>query len=95
MAYSLFCLKKSSSCRLWLTGEVRDLIARRFNVEYSQRQVTRILRELGMHYYKPYPEDSRRPENAEEVLQERLDEALRKVEGKGDVVLGLREAQNH
>ena len=73
----------------WLIGEVRDLIARRFNVEYSQRQVTRILRELGMHYYKPYPEDSRRPENAEEVLQERLDEALRKVEGKGDVVLGF------
>ena len=41
----------------WLTGEVRDLIARRFNVQYSLRQVARILRSLGMHISKPYPED--------------------------------------
>lgn len=71
----------------WLTGEVRDLIARRFNVQYSMRQVARILRSLGMHYSKPYPEDYRRPENAEKVLRERLNEALKKAEG--DVVLGF------
>ena len=73
----------------WLIGEVRDHIARRYNVRYSQRQVTRILKELGMHYSKPYPEDSRRPENAEDVLRERLDEALKKVEDGEDVVLGF------
>lgn len=73
----------------WLTGEVRDLIARKFNVQYSQRQVARMLRGLGMHYSKPYPEDYRRPEDAEEVLQERLNEALKRGEGKGDVVLGF------
>jgi putative transposase len=53
----------------WLTGEVRDLIARKFNVQYSQRQVARILRGLGMHYSKPYPEDYRRPEDAEEACR--------------------------
>ena len=73
----------------WLTGEVRDLIARRFNVQYSLRQVARILRSLGMHYSKPYREDYRRPEDAEEMLQGRLDEALKKTEGEGDVVLGF------
>lgn len=63
----------------WLTGEVRDLIARRFSVQYSMRQVARILRSLGMHYSKPYPKDIRRPEDAEEVLRERLDEALKRA----------------
>jgi len=73
----------------WLTGEVVALIAQRFNVRYSQRQVARILRKLGMQCSKPYPVDRRRLENAEEILRLRLEEALKEVEDGEDVVLGF------
>lgn len=66
----------------WLTGEVMGLIKEEFGVSYSLRHVSRILRSLGMHYSKPYPEDYRKPENAEETLKERLNDALRKTGGR-------------
>lgn len=59
----------------WTTGEVRSLIRERFGVEYSTRSVYRILRSLGMRYGKPYPKDYRRPEDAEERLKRRVEEA--------------------
>jgi len=71
----------------WLTGEVMGLIKEEFGVSYSLRHVSRMLRSLGMHYSKPYPEDYRRPENAEEVLRERLNDALRNTGGR--CVLGF------
>jgi transposase len=59
----------------WTTGEVGSLIRERFGVEYSTRSVYRILRSLGMRYGKPYPRDYRRPEDAEERLKRRVEEA--------------------
>ena len=73
----------------WITGEVRDLIAHKFNVRYSLRQVARILRSFEMQCCKPYPMDAKRPENAEEILRERLKEALKKAGGGADTVLGF------
>ncbi|WP_161605850.1 hypothetical protein [Halococcus thailandensis] len=38
--------------------------------------MSRKLRESGMYYAKPHPMDPRSPENAKEILVERLPEAL-------------------
>ncbi|MDR2624628.1 MAG: winged helix-turn-helix domain-containing protein [Methanobrevibacter sp.] len=41
----------------------------KFNVDYSTRQVSRILRELGFKYGKPYIIDIKRPNDAENQLK--------------------------
>lgn len=71
----------------WMTNEILNLIKKKFGVSYSSRQVSRILRSFGMHYSKPYPEDYRKPENAKEILKERLTEALKNK--KGQCVIGF------
>ena len=53
----------------WTTRGVRNLIKIEFGIEYTLRHVARILRKLGMKYQKPYVNDYRRPENAEEILK--------------------------
>ena len=40
-----------------------------FGVEYSEKQVHVILKDMGMRHAKPYPHDHRRPEDAETVLK--------------------------
>ena len=60
----------------WLTGEIRALIQKVFNVTYSVSSIHRILRGLEMHYAKPYCRDYRRPEDAEDQLAEKLREAV-------------------
>jgi len=60
----------------WTTTEVRLLIENAFDVSYSERHISRLLRRYGMNYSIPRPEDPNRPENAEEILDERLQEAL-------------------
>jgi len=79
--------EKLKSNGVWLTQEVRALIRQDFSTDYSNRQVSRILRGFGMHYAKPYPHDYRRPGNARELLAESLREAL---DGIGDrYILGF------
>jgi len=81
-------LKKTlKSKENWLTSEVMGLIKKKFGVTYSLRQVSRILRNFGMHYSKPYPEDYRKPENAKEILKERLKDALKNT--KGECIIGF------
>ncbi len=53
----------------WTTKNVKNLIEDHFNVSYSEKQVMRILREMGMHYGKPFPKDYRRPLDAENILK--------------------------
>jgi len=53
----------------WTLKEVQELIKEKFQVDYSQMQVWRILKSLNMHYAKPYILDTRRPENAEAILK--------------------------
>ncbi len=47
------------------TKEVKNLIINEFQVEYSEKQITIILRKLGFKYGKPYTKEFRRPKNAE------------------------------
>lgn len=49
--------------------KVLNLIKEHFNVEYSIRQVERILKDLKFGYGKPYAIYSKMPENAEELLE--------------------------
>ena len=51
------------------TKEIKDVISREFNVDYSLKQIYIILRDMGMNFGKPYPRDYRRPTNAEEMLK--------------------------
>lgn len=67
----------------WTTQEIRELIKEKFNTQYSQQQIRRILRDFGMILSKPYPQDYRRPEEAERILQQRLAEEFRELESKG------------
>lgn len=53
----------------WTTKEVKELILREFNVDYTLKQIYIILRDIGMNFGKPYPRDYRRPTNAEELLK--------------------------
>ena len=53
----------------WTLREVRKLIKEKFNVEYSEMQVWRILTSWNMHHAKPYILDKRKPEDAETILK--------------------------
>lgn len=53
----------------WATKEVRELIKNEFDIEFTLRHITRILRKLDMYYQKPYVNDYRRPDNAEDILK--------------------------
>ena len=57
----------------WTTNEVKKVIKDRFDVDLSISQVIDILREkFGMLFSKPYLMDYRKPENAEEILDNQL-----------------------
>ena len=53
----------------WSTEEIRELIFKEFQVEYTIKQIRIILKKLGMKCAKPFPFDYRRPNNAEEILK--------------------------
>jgi len=53
----------------WTTSEVRELIFLKFSVNYSMDQIRRILKKYKMLFGKLYPQDYRRPKNAEEILK--------------------------
>jgi putative transposase len=53
----------------WTTTEIRKLISKEFNVEYTLKQIRIILRKFGMNFSKPFQHDYRRPEDAEEILK--------------------------
>ena len=54
---------------LWYLGDIVDLIRTKFNVEYSERQVRRILKSFKMNHAKPYQIDYRKPDDADEKLK--------------------------
>jgi len=51
--------------------EVRALIKELFHVDYSIRQIERIMKKLGYSYTKPYQIYTKMPENAKEDLKKR------------------------
>lgn len=87
-------LKKELSSRsYWTTKEVIKLTEDLFNVSYSISQIRRILRNFGMNLSKPYPLDYRRPDNADDILEERLRQAYVQLAKNGisnnDVAIGM------
>ena len=56
----------------WTSKEVRELIKNEFEIEFTPRHIPRILRKLWMTYQKPYVNDYRRPEDAEDILKKDL-----------------------
>jgi len=76
----------------WTTREVKGQIEAKFGVTYSLRSVSRILRQLGMRYAKPYPRDYRRPKDAETKLKSAVEtslEDLEDLEAEKNVLLGF------
>jgi putative transposase len=59
----------------WTTKNVKDLIEDHFGVSYSEKQIMRILRAMGMNYGKPFPRDYRRPIDAENILKKTKEES--------------------
>jgi len=80
----------------WTPREIHALIEDRYGVTYHPAHLSRKLREAGMNYAKPRPMDPRRPADADEILAERLSEALGEEESDDEdseetepVVLGF------
>lgn len=68
----------------WTTKEVQKVIKDQFDVDLSIFQVIKILREkFGMLFSKPYPMDYRKPENAEEILDNQLNLVFTLLKEKG------------
>ena len=68
---------KTKAC--WLTQEVRAFIKKDFGITYSPRHTIRLLRSFGMNYSKPYVNDYRKPEEAEELLRETIKEEVKNL----------------
>ena len=62
-------LKEMLKEKEWTTKEVQELIEAEFGVSYSSWQVRRILKSFGMRYAKPYQNDYRRADDAEDTLK--------------------------
>ncbi|SIS22368.1 Transposase [Natronorubrum thiooxidans] len=68
----------------WTPKQIHALIEDRYNVTYHPAHLSRKLREAGMNYAKPRPMDPRRPDDADEILAERLDQALGEDDPKNE-----------
>ncbi len=53
----------------WITKEVKKLINTKIGVEFSEKHVRTVLRNLGLKFARPYPKDYGRPADAEEQLK--------------------------
>jgi putative transposase len=76
----------------WTSREIHALIEDRYGVTYHPTHLARKLRTSGMNYAKPRPMDPRSPDDADEILAERLTEALGEGEENDEddpVVLGF------
>lgn len=75
------------------TEHVQRLIEEGFGVSYSQRHLSRFLKQLGMKYAIPRPESPDRPDDADEILEDRLEAALEELDDDvvtdGGVVIGF------
>ena len=67
----------------WTTGEIRKRIMDEFGKDLSIPTIHRYMRKFGYHLKKPYTIDYRRPENAEGLLIENLENTVSKILSKG------------
>lgn len=71
----------------WTPRQAQQLIEDRYSTVYHPSHLSRLLRNAGMSYTKPRPEDPRQPSNAEEILAERLTQALgERADGSAPVI---------
>ena len=68
----------------WTTQEIRQLIEDEFGVTYHPNYIHELLRSFDMHYAKPRPSRPERPENADEILEDRIEETLDRAEPDDD-----------
>ena len=54
---------------LFTIKSVKQYINEKFGIVYSKMQISRILSQHKMHHAKPYVQDIRRPQDAEEILK--------------------------
>jgi len=75
----------------WTPREIHALIEDTYGVTYHPTHLARKLRASGMHYAKPRPMDPRSPDDADEILAERLGQALGEDHQEEDdpIVLGF------
>jgi putative transposase len=76
----------------WTPQAIHTLIEDRYGVTYDPAHLSRKLRNSGMHYAKPRPMDPRSPDDAEEILVERLVQALDEDDHESEeepVILGF------
>jgi len=75
------------------TRQIECLIEEGFGVTYSQRHLSRLLNDLGMNHSVPRPEEPDRPDDAEDILEENLQDALDELDDDvvkdGGFVLGF------
>jgi len=60
----------------WKSQEIQHLLKEEFDVEYSRNYLGTFLRNLGLSYAKPRPKRPHQPENPDEILEERVVDAL-------------------
>lgn len=60
----------------WTSQEIRHLIQKEFNVSYHPAYLSSFLRSLGLKYAKPRPQRPSRPDNAKDILNGRVENAL-------------------
>lgn len=70
----------------WTTQEIRYLIEEEFDVTYHPAYIYELLRSLDMQYAKPRPKRPERPENADQILADRIDETLSDADEDDDTM---------
>ncbi len=60
----------------WQPQEIQYLINEELGVEYHPVYLSEFLKDLGLSYAIPRTKRPSRPDNAEEILDERVDDAL-------------------
>jgi transposase len=60
----------------WKSQEIQHLLQEEFGVTYSPNYLGTFLRNLGLSYAKPRPKRPHQPENPDEILEERVEDAL-------------------
>jgi len=60
----------------WRTQEILHLIEKEFDVTYHPNYIHELLRGFDMNYAKPRPKRPERPDDAAEILEDRIGEAL-------------------
>lgn len=75
----------------WTTTDVRLLVEDAFDVSYSERHSSRLLRRLGMNYSILRPADPNQSDDVDEILDEHLQKArVELTDGDNKLVTGDR-----